>query len=408
MESRFRRIAAGSTTSDSSDPASACSAPPVYASAPESAAGSACQTPAARSCSPTSARTSTPACAAASSAHARASVAPTGLRLCGIVDEPPASPSAASPTSVCASSCTSSAIFAAHAGSRPERGAELGDAAPVGVPREGRNGQPELARVGLEHGNPPVAEPRERAPPRRRAVPRAVRDGRGRAHARAPTTATSQPAAFRPNVVGTACWRSVRAAIGVERCSRASVAQAAATRSASPRIVPSAARATSIAAVSTTSWLVAPRCTQEEASGPTASASARTSGSAAFPLATTLDGQCLGVVAARRRRRCRSRPPPRAERPRRPRRPRRARAPPRASPRATRAAPPMHAARPARAERRPLPRRDRRRRGPLSPHLLGDLDDQRELCPLLVLAELVALDRRGEAALRGEAELLQR
>ena len=34
---------------------------------------------------------------------------------------------------------------------------------------------------------------------------------------RASTTATSQPAAFSPNVVGTACWRSVRAAIGVER-----------------------------------------------------------------------------------------------------------------------------------------------------------------------------------------------
>ena len=79
--------------------------------------------------------------------------------------------------------------------------------------------------------------------------------------ARASTTAVSQPAALRPNVVGTACCRSVRATIGVSRCSRASAAAAAATRSASASTSASARRETSIAAVSTMSWLVAPRCT---------------------------------------------------------------------------------------------------------------------------------------------------
>ena len=75
---------------------------------------------------------------------------------------------------------------------------------------------------------------------------------------RASTTATSHPAAFSPKVVGTACWSSVRAAIGVERCARASSAQPSASRSSSASTSAAARRATSIAAVSTMSWLVAP------------------------------------------------------------------------------------------------------------------------------------------------------
>src|SRR5713226_386416 len=41
------------------------------------------------------------------------------------------------------------------------------------------------------------------------------------------------------------------------------------------------------------------------------------------------------------------------------------------------------------------------------PHLLGHLDDARELRPLLVLGEDIAFLGRGEAALRGEAEPLE-
>ena len=43
-----------------------------------------------------------------------------------------------------------------------------------------------------------------------------------------------------------------------------------------------------------------------------------------------------------------------------------------------------------------------------APDFLRDFDDQAQLRPLLLLAEHVAFDRRGEAALRREAELLER
>src|SRR4051794_29923539 len=43
-----------------------------------------------------------------------------------------------------------------------------------------------------------------------------------------------------------------------------------------------------------------------------------------------------------------------------------------------------------------------------APDLGGGLDDQLQLGPLLVLAEVVALDGRREAALPGERELLER
>ncbi len=81
-------------------------------------------------------------------------------------------------------------------------------------------------------------------------------------------------------MVGSACCSSVRAAIGVSRCSRASPAHSSATRPSEASIGSSARRATSTAAVSITSWLVAPRCTCCAASPPTASRSADTSGAA--------------------------------------------------------------------------------------------------------------------------------
>ncbi len=100
---------------------------------------------------------------------------------------------------------------------------------------------------------------------------------------RAASTPSSHPAAFSPNVVGTACWSSVRPIIGVERCASASPAHAAATASRDARIAPSASRETSIAAVSRMSWLVAPWWTYFAASPPTVSRRARTSGSTGFP-----------------------------------------------------------------------------------------------------------------------------
>src|ERR1700733_11614340 len=41
-----------------------------------------------------------------------------------------------------------------------------------------------------------------------------------------------------------------------------------------------------------------------------------------------------------------------------------------------------------------------------APDLLGDLDDEAKLVPLLLLGEVVALAGGGEAALRGQAELV--
>ena len=60
----------------------------------------------------------------------------------------------------------------------------------------------------------------------------------------------------------------------------------------------------------------------------------------------------------------------------------------------------------ARAARAPGAGRGSSRRPPSAPDLLGDLHDLAQLGPLLLLAERVALDGRGEAALRREAELV--
>ena len=80
-------------------------------------------------------------------------------------------------------------------------------------------------------------------------------------------TPVSQPAALSPNVVGTACWVRVRATIGVRRWSST---RSTRRRTCSRRAVtttPNASRAQSIRAVSTTSWLVSPRCSQRVAVG---------------------------------------------------------------------------------------------------------------------------------------------
>ena len=76
-------------------------------------------------------------------------------------------------------------------------------------------------------------------------------------------------------------------------------------------------RATSIAAVSRMSWLVAPQWTYRPASSPTARVSARTSGSTGFPAARPCVGELSGIEARRRGTPRRSPRPPRRESPRR-------------------------------------------------------------------------------------------
>ncbi len=78
---------------------------------------------------------------------------------------------------------------------------------------------------------------------------------------RASSRLVSQPAAIRPKVTGTACWSSVRPIMIVDRCVSASPATAAAAWARSASTTSMARLASSIAAVSTMSWLVAPRCT---------------------------------------------------------------------------------------------------------------------------------------------------
>ena len=178
------------------------------------------------------------------------------------------------------------------AGGDRERSPELRNASPVRVPRERRE---PAGRARVRRGRAARCRwsPKPASVP---AAPPSCAASRSRetcsSRTRASTIAVSQPAALRPNVVGTACCRSVRATISVSRCSLASAAAAAATSSASASTSASARRETSIAAVSTMSWLVAPRWTWRAASSPTEPASARTRGSARLPTARPSSTSC--------------------------------------------------------------------------------------------------------------------
>jgi hypothetical protein len=195
---------------------------------------------------------STDACAWTCSAQARASVAPTGLRFWGIAEEPPASRSRTSPNAD--SSATSVPIFpstpAATSSEAPRR--------PTGTrfACHGSTGSASPSSPAYSRAISGPASPSAANVPA--APPSWAIGSNARTSARASSTAVSQLAARRPNVVGTAGWRSVRATATVRRCSRASAAHPAATPSSSARITFTASRATSIAAVSTMSWLVAP------------------------------------------------------------------------------------------------------------------------------------------------------
>ena len=139
----------------------------------------------------------------------RARTAAAGFRLCGIDDEPPPAASETSPTSVCASRTTSRPTFA-HAA------AAASSAAPSSAtgPRWTCHGTTGSGQARARRRTATSA-PDRASRPARRAAPAARPP---RVAAASSTSATSQPAAFSPKVVGAACWSSVRAAIGVERC----------------------------------------------------------------------------------------------------------------------------------------------------------------------------------------------
>src|ERR1700674_4456738 len=127
VKPRFARIFALSTSSPSAISARRASATEARRMSSGSAIHSACQAPPARSCSCTSAANTSATRPGASVAAVRICAAPTGLRLCGRVEEPPlpgAAGSNTSCTSVCASSVTSRAILPAEPMAMPSAAAK--------------------------------------------------------------------------------------------------------------------------------------------------------------------------------------------------------------------------------------------------------------------------------------------
>ena len=208
-----------------------------------------------------------PALAPAAGGERRTAIA--GLRLWGMADDAPrpwAGGSNASPTSSCIMSDTSKATLPPRR--RTARGRR----------KSGRRGCGPSARAApAPRGQALPRAPRRQAAPAHRmrasvpaappAAPRACAYGRAADRSRASTAATSHPAAFLPNVVGRACWRSVRATIGVDLWRPASSAVrrpgARGRRATRSRTL----RRTSMRAVSMTSWLVAPKWAQPAMSG---------------------------------------------------------------------------------------------------------------------------------------------
>ena len=196
-------------------------------------------------------------------AAASAVAAATGLRLCGMVDEPPRpSPdgSKASATSVCIISDTSRAIL-------PQLPAAIAttDAASATRSRwpcHGASGSGSFSCCdSLSATSNPLSPRAARvpaAPPNCSASP-SPRNRRNRPRERCRAAAYS--ASFRPNGIGRACCSQVRATIGVSRCFRARFAKPAMARSRSASSASIAARNVIIVAVSITSWLVEPQCT---------------------------------------------------------------------------------------------------------------------------------------------------
>ena len=292
--SRLRRIRSESTRSPASRDASRETAPPPSRSVSANAGHSACHAPAARSCSWSIAACRTATCALIPRTAARISIGSTGLCFCGRADDPPRPApvrSETSPTSVCARSTTSNATFPATPAATPSA-----DATSTTRARAVCHGSVGSERASSAESSCATSRPRSAraaivpaAPPNctasRVCATRVSSD-------RASTMAMSQPAALSPKVVGSACCSSVRAAMMVVRCRSASVAAAAAALSRSARMRSRPRRAISIIAVSRTSWLVAPWCTNGAASCETAARSALTSGITGFALRTAARPSC--------------------------------------------------------------------------------------------------------------------
>ena len=191
----------------------------------------------------------------------RASTRP-GCACAGSVEEPPSAPSRSSPTSVCARSTTSQADLR-RAPLRSSRALRPARRSACGSYARAATGSTSPRSSASAAGPPALAprSPRASRPLRRAARPAArVRTTRG--CARDSSSATSQPAALNPNVVGTRLLQQ-RSRSHRRRPMRLGELRPARPRArrARPRIRSSARRATSMEAVSMTSWLVAPQWT---------------------------------------------------------------------------------------------------------------------------------------------------
>ena len=127
------------------------------------------------------------------------------------------------------------------------------------MPRQHRLLELELGREEAGDRDPVGTERRQRA--RRAAELRGEPRASSRACARAVTTATSQPAAFEPERRRHRLLEERPRGHRRQPVRLGEPAHAAATPSSSSPISPSARRETSIAALSTMSWLVAPKWT---------------------------------------------------------------------------------------------------------------------------------------------------
>ena len=182
-----------------------------------------------------------------------------GLRLCGIVEEPPPG-SATSATSCCISSEMSRATLPSVATYTPQAQTKAARRSRC-VCHGTASGKPRCrARSGATCG------PRS---PRAASVPAAPPNCSAMASAAAASTrrqprdrAATHPATFKPNVIGGAGCRSVRPSMIVRACASDSCLSAPSSRACSAARMAIARRSVSAIAVSATSWLVAPKCTK--------------------------------------------------------------------------------------------------------------------------------------------------
>lgn len=261
-------------------PAHSKSAPIVHQSA--------CQVPRPRSCSPGSCASRVDTRPGARSPAWSASIEATGLRLCGIAEEPPrpAPPgSNTSATSPCISSDTSRPIRAIAPVSSPSSAPRR--ATRSRLPCQEISGAVSPSRAASASATasprPPSAARMPLAPP---SCSTRTASSAPASPARERTSGDSQQASFQPKGTGVAGCSSVRPVIVVARCASARRASASPARASCACSSAPAAAAASASAVSTTSWLVAPQCTQRAAwasSRPTASVSACTNGIASVP-----------------------------------------------------------------------------------------------------------------------------